>query len=169
MANESYITNGTSWLINGEVGADVAWTVEGLAVLATTPGRVSAQLDLGVAPRPYIYFWSCEVMFQATPTQYGTLDLYIAEAPDGDATQISGDVGNADANLADADMVYNLKYIGSVVSENAAASEICVASNVFETYARYISIVAVNNSGATVDATDSNFRFDLTAKAFQGQ
>lgn len=166
MANEAYINNGTSLLINGEVGADYAFTVEGLA---TASGRVSTQIDLGVAPRPYSYFWSCEAMFQATPTQYATLDLYIAEAPDHDATQISGDVGATDAALGDADMLYNLRYIGSVVSENAAASEKCVASGLFDTYARYITIVAFNNTGATVDATDSNFRFDLTPKYLQGQ
>lgn len=166
MANESYVANGTSLSINGEVGADYAFSVEGLTNGA---GRVSAQVDLGAAPRPYIYQWSCEVQFQATPTQYATLDLYIAEAPDGDSTQISGDVGSSDAALGDVDMRYNLKYIGSVVSENAAASEKCVASGEFSTYNRYISIVAYNDSGATVNATDSNFRFDLQPKSFQGQ
>jgi len=166
MANESYINNGTSLSINGEVGADYAFSVEGLTNAA---GRVSAQINLGVAPRPSVYQWSCEVQFQATPTQYGTLDLYIAEAPDGDSTQIDGDVGASDAALGDVDMRYNLRYIGSVVSENAAASEKCVASGEFVTYNRYISIVGYNDAGATVNATDSNFRFDLQSKYAQGQ
>lgn len=166
MANESYIANGTSLSINGEVGADYAFSVEGLTNAA---GRVSAQVDLGVAPRPAIYQWSCEVQFQATPTQYATLDLYIAEAPDGDPTQISGDVQSSDAALGDVDMRRNLKYIGSVVSENAAASEKCVADGEFVTLNRYISIVAYNDSGASVNATDSNFRFDLQPKSWQGQ
>jgi len=166
MANEAYIANGTALLISGVVGADCAWSVEGLANAA---GRVSAQVDLGAAPRPFMYSWSCEVQFQATPTQYATLDLYIAEAPDSDNTQIAGDVGTTDAALGDVDMRYNLKYIGSVVSENAAASEVCVAQGAFTTYARYISLVAYNGSGAAVNATDSNFRFDMTPKSVQGQ
>jgi len=166
MANESYIGNGTALSINGEAGADYAFSVEGLADGA---GRVSAQIDLGAAPRPSIYQWSCEAQFQATPTQYGTLDLYIAEAPDGDSTQISGDVGSSDAALGDVDMLRNLKPIGSVVSENAAASEKCVTSRELMTLARYISIVAYNDSGASVNATDSNFRFDLQPKYWQGQ
>ncbi len=166
MANESYVGNGTALLFNGEVGANVAFSVEGLANAA---GRVSAQRDLGAAPRPYLYAWSCEVQFQATPTQYATLDLYIAEAPDGDSSQIDGDVGATDAALGDVDMRENLRYIGSVVSENAAASEKCVASGVVAIYNRYVSIVAYNDSGATVNATDSNFRFDLTPKYYQGQ
>lgn len=166
MANEAYIANGTALLINGEAGADTAFSVEGLSDGA---GRVSAQIDLGVAPREYIFAWSCEVQFQATPDQYGKLDLYIAGAPDGDSTQIDADVGASDAALGDVDMRRNLRYIGSVTSENAAASEKCVASGVFEHMDRYLSIVAYNDSGAAVNATDSNFRFDLTPKAQQGQ
>lgn len=166
MANESYITNGTSLSINGEAGADYAFSVENLA---NDAGRVSAQVDLGAAPRASIYQWSCEVQFQATPTQYGALVLYIAEAPDGDSTQISGDVGASDAALGDADMLYNLRYIGSVVSENALASEKCVATGEFTTFCRYISIIAFNQAGSSVNATDSNFRFDLQPKAYQGQ
>lgn len=166
MANEAYITNGTALLINGESGADYAFSVEGISNGA---GQVSAQIDLGAAPRPAIYSWSCEAQFQATPTQYGTLDLFIAEAPDGDSTQIAGDVGASDAALGDVDMRRNLKYIGSVVSENPTASEKCVASGVFTTYNRYITIVAYNGSGAAVNATDSNFRFDLQPKSWQAQ
>lgn len=167
MANESYIVNGTSLLLNGvTASADYDFSVENLT---NGNGQVSEQVDLGLAPRPVIYQWSCEVQFQATPTQYSTLDLYIAEAPDGDPTQVDGDVGQVDAALADIDMRYNLRYIGSVVSENNAASEKCVASGEFVTYNRYISIVAYNDTGASVNATDSNFRFDLQPKSYQGQ
>jgi len=168
MANEAYVTNGTARLFNGQTGggADVDFSVEGLT---DQNGRVSAQLDLGAAPREYLFTWSCEVQFQSTPTQYGTLDLYIAGAPDADATQIDGDVGNSNAALGDIDMRRNLKHIGVVVSENATASELCVSSGVFTHYDRYISIIAFNDSGATVNATDSNFRFNLTEKAIQGQ
>lgn len=166
MANEAYIASGTALKINGEVGADYAWTVEGLTNAA---GRVSAQIDLGAAPRAGIYAWSCEVQFQATPTQHATLDLYIATAPENDSTQISGDVGATDAALGDVDMRYNLRYIGSVVSENATASEKCVASGEFTVYDRYITLVAYNDSGATVNATDSNFVFRLIPKSWQGQ
>lgn len=163
MANESYIGKGTAKLINGEAGADVAFSVEGIA---NATGRVSAQIDLGAAPRPYMFTWSCELQLQATPTQGAGLELYIAGAPDGDSTQIDGDIGAADAALGDADMRRNLRFIGFVTSENAAASEICVKSGMFEHYDRYLSIVAYNASGAAVDATDSNFRFVLQPMYF---
>lgn len=159
MATAIYIRKGTSVLFGGEVGAQVALSIEGVT---TGNGRVSAQYDLGAAPRPYRFSWSCEVQWQATPIQGAGLELFIAGAPDADATQIDGDIGNVDAALADVDMRRNLRYIGMVVSENAAASEICVASGNFEHYDRYISVVAYNGGGATINATDTAFRFNLT-------
>lgn len=166
MANEAYIRKGTSKLVNGEAGADVAFSMEGVANAA---GRVSAQIDWGVAPRPGIYEWSCEVQWQATPTQGSVLELYVASSPDADATQIDGDVGATDAALGDVDMRRNLQYIGCVTSENAAASEICVNGDRFTFTERYMTIVGYNAGGATINATDSNFRFNIVPVYWQGQ
>jgi len=166
MANEIYLKKGTSKLVNGEAGADVAWSMEGVT---TANGRVSAQIDWGAAPRPDWYEWSCEVQWQATPTQGAVLELYVAGAPDADSTQIDGDIGASDAALGDVDMRRNLKYIGGVTSENAAASEICVASGTFQHTQRYMSIVGYNAAGATINATDSNFRFNIIPIYWQGQ
>lgn len=164
MANETELDVGTALKINGEGDAAYAWSMENVS---TANGRVSAQIDLGAAPRPYIFKWSCEVQFQATPTQGLGLELYVAGAPDGDATQIDGDIGQSDAALGDIDMRRNLKSIGYVVSENAAASEKCVASGAFEHYDRYLSLVGYNASGATINATDSNFVFILQPLWFE--
>ena len=166
MANESYIRKGTSKLVNGEAGAASALSAEGVANAA---GRVSDQIDWGAAPRPDRYEWSCEVQFQATPTQGLGLELYVAGAPDADSTQIDGDIGATDAALGDIDMRRNLRFIGYVVSENAAASEKCVASGDFTFTPRYMSIVGYDASGATINATDSNFRFDIVPVYTQGQ
>lgn len=166
MANEAYIVKGTSLLFGTGGGADVAITAHGLANVA---GRVSAQRDLGAAPRPGLFDWSCEVQFQATPTQGAALELYAAFAPDNDNTQIDGDIGLTDAALGDIDMRRNLMLIGVVTSENAAAAEICVASGQFENTKRYFSLVIYNNSGAAINATDVNFRFNLQSAAWQGQ
>lgn len=166
MANEAYIKTGTALLISGAAGADYAWSVEGIANGA---GRVSAQIDLGVSPRPGLYKWSCECQFQATPTQGLGLELYRASAPDGDSTQIDGDIGASDAALGDIDMRRNLKAFGFVVSENAAASEACITSGVFEHADRYLSLVAYNSSGASINATDTNFVFTLQPYSWQGQ
>jgi len=165
MPSKLYIANETALLINGESGADYAWSMEGVT---NTAGRVSAQIDLGAVSRAFLITWSCEVQAQATPTAGATLDLYKGGAPDGDATQIDGDTGNADAALT-AEMEKNMQYFGSVVSENATASEKCVSSGSFVHYQRYLSLAAINNLGATINATDTNFRFDLQAKALEGQ
>jgi hypothetical protein len=166
MANESYINKGTAVLINGEAGAGVAWSMEGVANGA---GRVSAQKDWGALPRPNRYSWSCETQWQATPTQGGVLELYVAGAPDGDSTQIAGDVGSTDAAHADGDVRRNLQYIGSVVSENAAASEVCVRRGEFTFSDRYMSIFGWNAGGASINATDTVTRFDIQPIYDQGQ
>jgi hypothetical protein len=164
MANQAYINKGTSKLVNGEAGADVAFSMEGVT---TANGRVSAQIDWGALPRPAMYEWSCEVQWQATPTQGAVLELYVAGAPDADSTQIDGDIGATDAALGDVDMRRNLTYIGCVVSENATASEICVASGLFMFTQRYMSIVGYNAGGSTIHATDSAFRFNIVPVYWQ--
>jgi len=166
MANEAYINKGTAKTVGGGGTPDVAWTMHGLANAA---GRVSTQIDWGALPRAARYEWSCEVQWQATPTQGAVLELYIATAPDSDSTQIDGDVGSTDAALGDADMRRNLRAIGAVVSENAAASEVCVASGEFTSTARYMSIVGYNAAGATTNATASNFVFIIRPVYWQGQ
>lgn len=166
MAGEAYLRKGTSKLVNGEAGADVALSAEGLSNGA---GRVSAQIDWGAQPRPAIYEWSCECQWQATPTAGLPLDLYVAGAPDADSTQIDGDIGAVDAALGDIDMRKNLMYIGSVISENAAANEKCVASGTFFFPQRYMSIVAYNAGGFTLHATDTVFRFNIVPIYWQVQ
>ncbi len=166
MANESYVKTGTALKVQNHDTPDAAWSVEGLANGA---GRVSAQIDLGASPRPGWYRWSCEVQFQATPTQGKGLELYKAGADDGTNTMIDGDIGTSDAALGDVDMRRNLTPIGYVTSENAAASEKCITSGYFFHPHRYISLVAYNDSGATVNATASNFVFRLQPFSWQGQ
>jgi hypothetical protein len=166
MANEAWITVSTQKKFNGEANADVAISAE---AVTNSNGRVSAQYDLGTAPRPYRFKWSCECQWQATPTQGGVLELYVAAAPDHDNTKIDGDIGLTDAALADVDMRRNLKYIGCVVSENAAASEVCRASGEFTHTHRYLSLVIYNAGGATLNATDTNFIFTLQPFSDQGQ
>lgn len=166
MANEAYINKGTELKVNGEASADYAWSVEGLGNAA---GRVATQIDLGAAPRPYMFEWWCECQWQATPVQASVLELYKAGAPDSDSTKIAGDCGATDAALGDVDMRRNMDYFGCVVSENAAASEVCRSSGVFEHTQRYITFVTYNAGGAAINATDSNFIFKFRPIYLQGQ
>lgn len=166
MANEAYINKAAAKTVGGGGTPDVAWTMHGLANAA---GRVSAQIDWGALPRPARYEWSCSVQWQATPTQGGVLELYIATAPDSASSQIDGDPGSSDAALGDVDMRRNMRAIGAVVSENAAASEPCIASGEFTCTSRHMSIVGYNAAGATINATASNFVFIIRPVYWQGQ
>lgn len=164
--SQAQINVGTGVKFNGEAGADVAFSMEGIASAA---GRVSAQYDLGASPRDFLFMWHGELLMQATPTQYRTIDFYAAGAYDADSTMIWGDVGASDAALGDEDQLRNLLQIGSVVIEEANTTKM-VGGGRFYWPHRYISIVGFNNSsGATINATDSNFLFFLQPYNIQGQ
>lgn len=168
MANESYIGQGATVAFNGTVGADVAFSMENVSAGA---GRISAAYDLGAFPRAYVYKWECEAVWQATPTQYRSLDLYVSGADtstdhDGDPNDGSAPIDEA---LADVDMVRNMQAIGSVVIEDAATT-VMRNSGIFVFPRRYIAIVGINNdSSAALNATDSNFNFKLTPLYLQLQ
>lgn len=155
MANKIYYLEETQKKFNGEAGADVAFSMEGVADAA---GRVSTQYDTGSASKSKRYAWYAEHLGQATPTQYGSVDYYIACAPSFDATMIPGDIGNTDAALGDLDQLTNLQYIGSVTQEEADTTKM-VGFGEFETTGRYLTVIGVNNIGATINATDSNYLF----------
>ena len=163
--SQAQLNPSTALQVNGEAGADIAWSVEGLT---NGNGRVAAQHDLGSGARNFQFAWTAEVQWQATPTQYGSLDFYVAGAPDDTAADVDGDVGTSDAALGDADQLRNLVYIGSVVAEEADTT-VMRASGMFTHYTRYLSLVCYNDGGATINATDSNFTFKLIPFNIQGQ
>ena len=163
--SQAQINIGTALKFNGEAGADVAFSMEGRT---TTNGQVSAQHDLGASPRDFMFNWHAEILAQATPTLGKTVDFYAVAAPDNDATQIDGDVGASDANITGSTQVVNLLWIGSVVWDAADTSK-QNGSGTFSHTSRYISILGINNTGATLNATDTNFLFYLTPYNIQGQ
>jgi hypothetical protein len=163
--SKSFVTNESELLVNGEAGADHAWSMEGTE---TATAQVSVQIDLGARPAAYIISWNAEIVWQGTPTVGSTCDFYYAGAPDGDATQIDGDVGASDADLGATVALPNCNYFGSVVVDTADTSK-QVASGTFAYYGRYISLIGENNGGTTLNATDSNFVFKMTVRALQGQ
>lgn len=163
--SQAQINTGTAVKFNGEAGADVALSFE---AVTDGNGRVSAQYDLGVSPRDFDFIWNAEALAQATPTLGATVDFYAVGAPDNDSTMIDGDLGAADAGLTLLEEVVNLSYIGSLVWDTADTSK-QVGSGVFSHYQRYLSIVAANNTGATINATDSNFIFQIIPYNIQGQ
>lgn len=155
MAGELYLKEGTAKKINGEATADYAWSME---AVGNGAGRISARIDLGAAPRPYLYRWRCKCAWQANPTKGGALKLYKSES---DGTYEDGDLGTADAALASADALVNCRQFGQVVADTADTSD-QIAGGVVEIHERYVSFIGWNAGGASLDATDSNFFFTLT-------
>ena len=154
MANELYINEGTTLKINGEVDADYAWSME---AVANNAGRVSAVIDLGAAPRPFLYRWRCKLAWQATPTANQSLWLYKSES---NGTYEDGDVGTADAAIVAAQKS-NMDLFGQVLVDTADTSD-QINGGVLECYERYLSIAGWNEGGSAINATDSNFYFSLT-------
>lgn len=165
MTQQIQINRSAALKINGEAGADHAWSMEGVT---DTTGRVSAQIDLGADPRNFQFDWTAELLMQATPTQYKTINFYIATAPDNDASMVTGDIGVSDAALGDVDQLKNLKPIGRIVIEDANTTKM-TGSGRFICTERYLTIVGYNDTGATINATDSNFIFNLIGYNLQGQ
>lgn len=165
MTSKAYILEGTALKFNGHTSADVAFSMEGVVDGA---GRVSAQKDLGSAARAPEYEWYCEALLQATPIQGDVIELYAAGAPGNDSAMISGDVGTTDAALGDIDQVRNLQFLGVLVAEEADTTKM-VGRGRFEWSSRYLTIVGKNETGATINATDTNFIFNLTPIYIQGQ
>lgn len=162
MSGEMYLKEGTTLKVNGEADADYAWSMENVANGA---GRISARIDLGAAPRPYLYRWRCKCAWQANPTKGNALKLYKSES---DGTYEDGDVGTADAAIASADALVNCRQFGQVVADTADTSD-QIAGGVVEIHERYVSIIGWNAGGTTLNATDSNFYFGLTPISDQQQ
>jgi hypothetical protein len=149
------IAEGTVWKVNGEADADYAWSVEGIS---DGNGRVSARIDLGAAPRGHLLRWRGQYKTQSSPTQGNALKIYVSAS---DGTYEDGNVGTSDAALSDSDVLRNLTQVGQIIADEADTTNM-ISGGVFSCYERYLSLVAWNDTGAAINATDSNFIFFLT-------
>jgi len=165
--SKAFVTNESELKVNGEAGADHAWSMEGTE---TATGQNSIQIDLGARPGAYIISWNCKMLWQGTPTVGKSCDFYYAGAPDATAANIDGGITASDADLAGAALTNapNFNYFGSVVVDTADTS-VMAASGSFVYYGRYITFIGINNGGTTLDVTDSDFTFFITVRAIQGQ
>jgi len=163
--SKAFVTNESELKVNGEAGADHAWSMEGTE---TATAQCSIQIDLGARPAAYLISWNCEMAWQGTPTVGNTCDFYAAGAPDATAANIDGDIGASDADLGTWVGAANTHYFGSVTVDTADTTD-QISSGSFVWYGRYISLIGFNNGGTTLNATDSVFEFYMTVRAIQGQ
>lgn len=161
MPNKIYQIGETAITFDGTIGADVAWSIEGVA---NNAGRQSAHHNLGAlsTARSHIFHYRFFTHFQLTPTLGNAIELHMKTS---DGTHPDNDDGVVDTALSSLDALKNLKLINVLkvidASANVAGVEMAI-SGIVEVYDRDVAFVIVNKSGATISATDSDSGLILT-------
>ncbi len=145
-----------------ESGGDALWTPKNISNGA---GRLATRLDLGsmASGRAAWFSWYAENQCQATPTLGAVIRYYIVawndDATPGDA---DGAVGATDAAFATEAKLRNLRFVGNVIVDAAAADTVFSKSGMIYLPFRYVSLVCWNASGATLtnDAAEHKFTLD---------
>lgn len=146
MANAIKLNVGVAQTFS-EVGS-VAMT---LGSVANGAGRVSAVLDLGAAPRPYLYEIRPSLKFGAALTVGSTCQVY-AKTSDG-TTQEGSVIGTANAAVTNENFFSNCRLLGVLRVDGTASGDLQAASWVQPIYARYLQIGLFNTSGGTIVGT----------------
>lgn len=130
---------------------DLAMTLNNLAAGA---GRQGAVKDWGVltTARATRYHFRFLVQQETAGVVGETIDLYWKG---GDNTDFDNDDGTGDIALSAEDKLKNLKYLGSIVVDEAAADVDLSISGVFENFDRTGQPVVFNNSADNLQATNN--------------
>ena len=162
MTSKAYIVPETAITFKS-TGGTVAFTPTSVATLA---GRQSAQHDFGAAARSPIYNWRGYVKFATTPVVGETVDIYLKTS---DGTHLDNDDGTGDIAVSAADKLKNLRYIGSIVVDEASTAPEFSASGTTAIYDRYVHVVFWNATTDSLSATAADNGFILEPIPFQGQ
>ena len=116
MPNKIYVAPETTLTFRntGSTGANIT-----LTSLGAGAGRQSAQVDLGSASRARLYGWRFWMKFATAPAVGETIRLYLKTS---DGTHLDNDDGTTDAAVSAEDKLRNLKYIGSLIVDEASAT-----------------------------------------------
>lgn len=154
MPNKVYTQTETAQVFT-DAGGDVVFDLGGLAADGV---RVSAQLDLGAAPRADRYEWRLIIDgFDTAPVVGESCDCYLATS---DGTYTDADVSGDGAGSVDD--LPNLMYLGSAIVQTTTAGDDLVVSGVVEIVARYVNAVVHNNTADALLSTADAHKFILT-------
>lgn len=157
MSNAIYINEGTPFTFKS-TGGSALWTPTSLANAA---GRVSAQCDLGAAPRPKWYRWVLVVKFTSGPGTGTLLRPYLVEASTAATTYQDGIIGIADAALTvETALQHGAKLLGPCPVQ-VGSTAFQVWSGVRRIFPRYVSIALWNATGVALSGTASDHEFRL--------
>jgi hypothetical protein len=168
MANKIYIDPETAFTFGSEGGDTVDWTTESVANGA---GRQSAIRDLGAGPRSDRYLFEFWTQLQATPTVGSLVRLYIKEygSESGTEDHPTNDDGTGDAAVSAEDKLRNLRYVGAVTVDEAAANVEMGFKTVVEIAVREFQLVLWNASGAAITADAAETKARLTPIPYEIQ
>lgn len=146
MANKLYQHDETAlWFVPAAAiqAEDAAFEIHNLASGA---GRQSAQHDLGASARAQVFAWRAFVQFATTPVVGERVEFFLKTS---DGTHPDNDDGTSEGAISALDKTRNLKVLGSILVDEAAANVEMVASGVVTINARYFQV------GAWVTAADA--------------
>lgn len=162
MANLIYVNPETpkKWI---NAGGDFTFSPASVANGAGRIGARGALVGSASAARSGWYTWYAETQCQATPTVGNLIRLYLSWwTEESTPADQDGDVGASDAAFATENDLLNLKHIGNIVVDTAAADTIFAASGVVFIPVKDVSPIWWNASGAALTADNAEHWFTLT-------
>ena len=135
-------------------GEDVVFEVDALGAGA---GHQSARHDFGVAARARLYTWRAFCQFATAPVVGELVRIYLKTSDTIDHPD--NDDGTGDTAVSAENKLRNLRYIGSIVVDEAVINIEMVASGEVRISQRYLNVVFWNAAADafTTDVAESGF------------
>lgn len=164
MANKIYKIDETSITWTDTTG-DLAMTLNNLAAGA---GRQGAQKDLGAGTtaRAFWYHWRCIVQQDTAGVVGEQIRVYLKT---GNGTYYDNDDGTGDIAVSAEDKLRNLRLIGVLTVDEAAADVNISRNDLLYLPERYVMPVIWNASADNLQATNNINQFILTPMPFEIQ
>ena len=144
-------------------GGDVLFTCTSLAAGA---GRQSAEHDLGATARAYMFEWRAYTKFATAPVVDEYIDVYLKTS---DGAHDDNDDGSSDSAVSAENKLKNLKYIGSIVVDEASTTPEFSSSGIVKITSRYFQIVFWNGTADAFSGTAADHGLSLKPFSIQGQ
>lgn len=142
-------------------GGDVTFTFQNVANGA---GRISAQLDLGAAPRGRLYRYTAKWKANSTPTVGNVVRISLFNGDNASSTRQAGTVGTSDAAISsENDFLNCTAQLKPIIVDAASTSKSFQIDGYVILTGRYVSVGFWNASGVTGTNTAGDHEFTLQA------
>ena len=130
-----------------------------IAALSASVGHLSAQFDLGVGPRPFLYEWRAKITLDNGVNIGENLILKVCSS---DGSIADGTFSTADQSVASIDLFRNLQFMGSLELDNPQTVTVLQGSGIVQIYGRYVQLAIWNNTTTNIKSTTSASKVILT-------